>query len=65
MENLTELHIIVRTTGFEAKISCNTTKPNDLKWRKTCTGLKFDLVYFNGPQSKFIGDSLYKHPVDM
>ena len=49
--------------NFEAKISCNTTKPNDLKWRKTCTGLKFDLVYFNGPQTKFIGDSLYKHPV--
>ena len=22
-------------------------------WRKTCTGLKFDLVYFNGPQTKF------------
>ena len=34
-----------------------------MKWRKTCTGLKFDLEHFNGPQTKFIGDSLYKHPV--
>ena len=24
---------------------------------------KFDLEHFNGPQTKFIGDSLYKHPV--
>ena len=24
-----------------------------LKWRKTCTGLKFDLVNFNSPQTKF------------
>ena len=45
------------------KINCNTTKQNDLKWRKTCTGLKFDLVHFYGPQTKFIVDSLYKHPV--
>ena len=49
--------------NFEAKINCNTTRQNDLKWRKTCTGLKFDLVHFNGPQTKFIRDSLYKHPV--
>merc|ERR1711949_75893 len=49
--------------NFEAKINCNTTKQNDLKWRKTCTGLKSDLVLFNGPQTKFIRDSLYKHPV--
>ena len=37
--------------NFEAKINFNTTKQNDLKWRKTCTGLKFDLEYFNGPQT--------------
>ena len=49
--------------NFEVKISCNTNKPNDLKKRKTCTGLKFDLEHFNGPQTKFICDSLYKHPV--
>ena len=49
--------------NFEAKISFNTTRQNDLKWRKTCTGLKFDLEHFNGPQTKFICDSLYKHPV--
>ena len=44
--------------NFEAKINCNTTRQNDLKWRKTCTGLKFDLVHFNGPQTNFIVDSL-------
>ena len=49
--------------NFEVKINFNTTRQNDLKWRKTCTGLKFDLKHLNGPQTKFIGDSLYKHPV--
>ena len=49
--------------NFEAKINFITTRQNDLKWRKTCTGLKFDLVHFNGPQTKFIVDSLYEHPV--
>ena len=49
--------------NFKDKINCNTTKQNDLKWGKTYTGLKFDLVHFNGPQTKFIVDSLYKHPV--
>ena len=34
-----------------------------MKCRKTCTGLEFDLEHFNGPQTKFICDSLYKHPV--
>ena len=38
--------------------------PDKMTWRKTCTGLKFDLEHFNGPQTKFICDSLYKHPVD-
>ena len=49
--------------NFEAKINFNTTRQNELKWRKRCTGLKFDLEYFDGPQTKFIGDSLQKHPV--
>jgi len=49
--------------NFQAKINFKTTRQNELKWRKTCTGLKFDLEHFNGPQTKFIGDSLYKHPV--
>ena len=49
--------------NFEAKTNFNTTRQNDLKWRKTCTGLKFDLEHFNGPQTKFIVDSLYEHPV--
>ena len=37
--------------NFEAKINCNTIKPNVPKWRKTCTGLKFDLLNFYGTQS--------------
>jgi hypothetical protein len=37
--------------NFEAKLNCNTIKPNVPKWRKTCTGLKFDLLDFYGPQS--------------
>ena len=39
--------------NFEAKINCNSIKSNVPKWRKICIGLKFDLVYFNGPQTKF------------
>ena len=39
--------------NFEAKINCNTIKSNVPKWRKICIGLKFDLVHFNGPQTKF------------
>ena len=49
--------------NFEAKINFNTTRQNDLKWRKTCIGLKFDLEHFYGLQTKCIRDSLYKHPV--
>ena len=40
--------------NFEAKINCNTIKPNVPKWRKTCTGLKFDLLHFYGPQSHIL-----------
>ena len=40
--------------NFEAKINCNTFKPNVPKWRKTCTGLQFDVVHFNGPQSHLL-----------
>ena len=47
-----------KSLNFEAKINCNSIKTNVPKWRKTCTGLKFDLVHFNGPQTKFIVDSL-------
>ena len=49
--------------NFEAKINFNTSRQNELKWRKICTGLKFDLEHFNGPKSKFFRDSLYEHPV--
>ena len=49
--------------NFEANINFNTTRQNDLKWRKTCIRLKFDLEHFYGPQTKFIRDSLQKHPV--
>ena len=46
--------------NFEAKINCNTFKPNVPKWRKTCTGLKFDLLHFYGPQSHILsGDNLW------
>ena len=46
--------------NFEAKINFNTNKPNVPKWRKTCTGLKFDLPHFYGPQShKNSGDNLW------
>ena len=56
--------LLHNSLNFEAKINLNTTTQNDLKWRKTCIGLKFDLDHFYGPQTKFICDSLYKHPVD-
>ena len=42
------------TLTFEAKINCNTIKQNVPKWRLTCTGLKFDLLYFYGPQSHIL-----------
>ena len=40
--------------NFEAKINCNTIKTNVPKWRKTCTGLKFDWLNFYGPQSHIL-----------
>ena len=40
--------------NFEAKIKCNTIKPNVPKWRKTCTGLKFDLLDFYGLRAIYI-----------
>ena len=40
--------------NFEAKINCNTSKPNVPKWRKTCTGLQFYVVHFNGSQSHLL-----------
>ena len=39
--------------NFEAKSNCNTIKSNVLKGRKICIGLKFNLVHFDGPQTKF------------
>ena len=60
---LLDFQIALKLFNFEAKINCNTTRQNVLNWRKKCTRLKFDLVHFNGPQTKFICDSLYKHPV--
>ena len=41
--------LLYNSLNFEAKINLNTTRQNDLKWRKTCIGLKFDLVHFNCP----------------
>ena len=48
--------------NFEAKFNCNTTKPNVPKWRKKCTGLKLDLVPFNGPQMQFLSDHNFERP---
>ena len=46
--------------NFEAKINCNSIKPNVPKWRKTCTGIKFDLLHFYRPQSHILsGDNLW------
>ena len=58
-----DFQIAVTHSILKLKSFLNTTIQNDLKWRKTCTGLKFDLEHFYGPQTKFIRDSLYKHPV--
>ena len=49
---------LYNSLNFEAKINLNTTRQNDLKRRKTCIGLKFDLDHFYGSQTKFIRDSL-------
>ena len=48
--------------NFEAKINCNTIKPNVPKWRKTCTGLKFDLLHFCGPQSHLLSGDTFEGP---
>ena len=47
--------LLYNSLNFEAKINFNTTRQNDLKWRKTCIGLK---EHFYGPQTQFIRDSL-------
>ena len=54
--------------NFEAKIKCNTIKPNVPKWRKTCTGLKFDLLDFYGLRAIYILFEIplfLTHPVSM
>ena len=48
--------------NFEAKINCNTIKSNVPKWRKTCTGLKFDLLHFYGPQSHLLSGGTFEGP---
>ena len=58
-----DFQIAVTHSILKLKSFLNTTTQNDLKWRKTCTGLKFDLELFNDSQTKFNCDSLYKHPV--
>ena len=55
--------LLDNSLNFEAKINFNTTRQNDLKWKKHAQGSKFYLEHFNGPPTKFICDSLYKHPV--
>ena len=51
--------------NFEAKIKCNTIKPNVPKWRKTCTGLKYDLLHFYGPQSHILSGDTFEGPCTM
>ena len=51
--------------NFEAKINCNTIKPNVPKWRKTCTGLKFDWLHFYGPQSHILSGDTFEGPCTM
>ena len=48
--------------NFEAKINCNIFKPNVPKWRKTCTGLNFDLLHFYGPQSHILLGDTFEGP---
>ena len=48
--------------NFEAKINCNIFKPKVPKWGKTCTGLKFDLLHFNGPQSHILSGDTFDGP---
>ena len=48
--------------NFEAEINCNTFKPNVPKWRKTCTGLKYDLLHFYGPQSHILSGDTFEGP---
>ena len=48
--------------NFEAKINCNTIKPNVPKWRKTCTGLTYDLLHFYGPQSHILSGDTFEGP---
>ena len=48
--------------NFEAKINCNTIKPNVPKWRKTCTELKYDLPHFYGPQSHILSGDTFEGP---
>ena len=50
---------------FEAKINFNTFKPNVPKWRKTCTGLKFDLLHFCGPQSHLLSGDTFEGPCNL
>ena len=47
---------------FEAKINCNTFRPNVPKWRKTCAGLKYDLLHFYGPQSHILSGDTFEGP---
>ena len=54
--------LLYNSLNFEAKINCNTIKPNVPKWRKTCTGLKFALLHFYGPQSHILSGDTFEGP---
>ena len=44
--------LLYKSLNFEAKINFNTSRQNELKWRKTCSGLKFDLEHFKWPKEQ-------------
>ena len=49
--------------NFKAKINCHTIKTNVPKWRKTCTGSKFDWLHFYGPQSHILLLDHFEGPI--
>ena len=51
---VSQLIFASKLSELEVKIYCNTIKTNVPKWRKTCTGLKFDWLHFYGPQSHIL-----------
>ena len=49
--------------NYEAKINCNSIKPNVPKWRKTCTGLNFICSIFMALRATYFQAILLMDPV--